>query len=80
MINRNSDEWRKLFARISAHYLTERLPDNWHEMSDDALDKFFEEHAWEPFEYWDTDDVFDQIATVTNEVASILVELRETSK
>lgn len=76
-LDRDSDKWRKLFARMSAHYLRERLPDNWHEMSDDALDEFFEEHAWQPFEYWPTDEVFDQIATVTDEVASLLAEPKE---
>ena len=74
MIDRNTDEWRKLFARMSCHFLTERLPDNWHEMSDNALDEFFEKHVWEPFEYWDTDDVFDQIASVTNEAFEFFEE------
>ena len=73
-LDRNSDEWRALFARMSGHYLTAYLPDDWGKWPDDVLENFFEDHVWEPLEHWSVDDVFDQIASLTDDVARLLAE------
>ena len=56
--------WYKHIARASAQFLCERLPDNWQDMSDSALDQFMTDHAWEPFEYWPLEDVWELIDTL----------------
>jgi len=63
--------WDKHIARASAQFLCERLPDNWQEMSDSALDQFMEQNAWEPFEHWDTSDVWELIEQVAMEYYNI---------
>ena len=49
----------------SGHFLTARFPENWQKWSDKKLDNFIEDHKWEPFEYWNADDIFDQIDSVS---------------
>lgn len=61
----------KHIARASAQFLAERLPDNWQDMSDHALDQFMTDHAWEPFEHWDTHDVWELIEEVAMEYYNI---------
>jgi len=61
----------KHIARASAQFLVERLPDNWQDMSDTALTQFMEHNAWEPFEYWDTSDVWELIEQVAMEYYNI---------
>ena len=80
MLDRNSDEWRALFARMSGHYLTAHLPDDWGKWPDDVLENFFEDHVWEPLEHWSVDDVFDQIACLTDDVARLLAEPKGANK
>ncbi len=61
----------KHIARASAHFLTERLPDNWQDMSDPAVDQFMINHAWEPFERWDIQDVWELIEQIAMEFYNI---------
>ena len=44
----------------SGHYFTEHLPDEWNTWESEELDKWCEDNAWEPFEYHDTNWVFEQ--------------------
>ena len=62
----------KLIARLSVNFLAEALPDNWQDMSDDELDMFMRDHHWEPFEYWDTDDVFQLIEQLAYDVHNMM--------
>ena len=62
----------KHIARASSHFLCESLPDNWQEMSDDELDQFLTTYAWEPFEYWPTDDVWELIDSLALEIQNIV--------
>ena len=54
-------QYNHLVVLASAEYLTEQLPNKWYKWSDKKLDKFVEEHVWQPFEYWPVDDVWFQI-------------------
>ena len=45
----------------SGHFLTENLPDNYDQWSDEKLDDFIDDHIWEPFEGLDPSFIYDQI-------------------
>ena len=46
----------------SGFYLTDNIPDEYYtEWDEDEQDQFIQEHLWEPFEYWQTKDVLEQI-------------------
>lgn len=54
-------DYEHYIQEASGHYFTEHLPDGWNEWEKEELNKWGEEHAWEPFEYHDTDWVFEQV-------------------
>ena len=45
----------------SGQFLTESLPDNYDQWSDEELDDFIDNHIWEPFENLDPSFIWDQI-------------------
>ena len=67
----------KAIQLMSGHYLTKSFPDNWHKWSDRKLEKFMVDHAWHPFEHWDTFDVFRQIDAAANELCHQIKEDRK---
>ena len=95
--------YEEVFAKMSAHFLTERLPDDWNswpETEDDTkemypdcinddgdvipddlpfgdgnytcLNNFFEVNVWQPFEYWDVNDVYEVIDSLTVDVMELI--------
>ena len=52
---------QQIFARMSGHFLCQHLPDDWADWPEEKLDKFFEDNAWEPLEYWPVNDVYELI-------------------
>ena len=61
-------EYEKLFAAISAHFLTQQLPDNWGDFDDEYLEEWFVECAVHTYEYWDWAQVYGKIAAITETV------------
>lgn len=61
----NSDLRSRLFVSMSAHFLTEQLPDEAIDWDEDAVIEFAKNHAWEPFEYFDPKDVVELINATT---------------
>jgi len=47
----------------SGHYLFESLPNNFIDWTEKKLYKWIEQHAWQPFEYWEGEEIFDEIDT-----------------
>ena len=46
----------------SGFYLTDNIPDEYYtEWDEDEQDEFIQTHLWQPFEYWETRDVLEQI-------------------
>jgi len=43
---------------MSGHFLCEPIPDNWEEIDDDEFFEFVRDNAWEPFEYWEGEQLF----------------------
>ena len=62
----------EIFARMSGHFLCEHLPDDWADWPEEKLDKFFEDNAWEPFEYTPVNDVYELIDNLTRDVMDLL--------
>lgn len=62
----NNEQIRKLTIAIAGEYLTDPLPENYQEMSDDDLYQFCEDHAWEPFQYYSGRILFDFIYGAAN--------------
>jgi len=63
-----------VFHVMSGNFLTEHLPEDWAEWDDDKLQEFFEEHVWEPLEYWDWNDVYELIDICTRDVMHLIEE------
>lgn len=63
-----------LFQWASGHFLTEHLPDNYMEMSEEELRQYCVDHAWEPMEDWEPECVLEQIETLAASVEKLLKE------
>jgi len=63
----------QLTQRLSGHFLSENLPDDWHEMSEEDLTTFIEENTWEPLErYGNGDEIFTLIESLVDDVIQIM--------
>ena len=51
----------RLFCSMSGNFLTEQLPDEAIDWDEDQVEKFVDEHRWEPLEYHDPKDVIEMI-------------------
>ena len=46
----------------SGFYLTDNIPDEYYtEWDEDEQDQFIQDNLWEPFQFWRTKDVLEQI-------------------
>ena len=64
--------YSKVFAIMSGNFLTEHLPFDWAEWEEEKLQQFFEDNVWEPFEYYDWNDVYENIDICTRDVIELL--------
>ena len=51
----------------SGFYLTEDLPKNFGKWSEKKLNKFLVDHAWQPFEYYEADDIWEHIERLADQ-------------
>jgi len=60
------------YYRIASEfYLCAPLPQDYEEMGDDEFNDFLEEHAFEPFEHWNGDDINGCILGLCHRMESI---------
>jgi hypothetical protein len=52
------------YIRASAHFLTDKYPADWQDMTEDELLKFIDENQWQVFEGVDAVDVWENIETL----------------
>ena len=52
----------------SSHYLCESLPNNFTNWSEKKLDKFIVNNAWQPFEYWSAEDMWENIQRLASDM------------
>lgn len=64
--------YSEIVRRMSRHFLTEELPEDWDNLSDDELDEFLVDHAWEPFQYWEADRIAEVIDAVASDVENMI--------
>ena len=60
------------FEWASSFYLYEDLPKNWDDMEDDKLFSTLEELAWQPFEYWEGEDIYNEIEKLSSSVRTYI--------
>ncbi len=68
------EEYDKLIAAISGHFLTQELPDNWRDFSLEDLEKFITESATETYEYWHWAGLLSQIEEVAHTVTEFMAK------
>ena len=64
-------KYSELVVRVSAHFLTKPLPDNWMELDETELCHFMQTYAWEPLENWAADDVLFAIEALAQDLGKI---------
>ena len=55
-----------LMRMASGNYLTQYLPEDWHTLYSKKADTFVKENAWEPFEYYDAEEIWQQISEMAD--------------
>ena len=66
-------KYEKLFIRLSGHFLSEHLDDNFWDLDyEDEQLKMIEENCWQPFEYHEPEDVYTLIENLTDDVMKII--------
>jgi hypothetical protein len=58
------------FVMASGHFTTSHLPHDFRKWTSEQTDKWLEENAWEPFEYYPSKDIWHNIEGLANELAS----------
>jgi hypothetical protein len=51
----------QLIAYAATHYLSHPLPPNWMHLSEDRLMEFVSDTAWQPFEHWEPNQIWELI-------------------
>ena len=70
-----NDYERRAFIAASGQVLTDHLPDDfdseeWSHENHAHIDDWLVAHAWEPYEYWSANQLWDQIDSVANSLKS----------
>ncbi len=64
-------KFEQVFAKLSAHFLTQELPKNWQDFDDEYLEEWFVECAVDTYEYWDWENVYKMISDLTHTVMEL---------
>jgi hypothetical protein len=76
-----SDDLKKLEGKIWDEllgiFLCEPLPDTWDEMTDEGMDDWFVENAWEPAMILGIGEVFGQVDYATINVMKVIGDLHQ---
>ena len=67
--------YEKIFAKVSGHFLTQELPDNWRDFDDEYLEEWFTECALDIHELWEWDEVYDRIDRIVVDIIELGVKL-----
>jgi hypothetical protein len=65
-------QYEKLFIRLSGHFLAVHLPDDFFTYEEEDQMQFIEDHAWQPFEDFQPEDVYDLIDNLTEDVMRLM--------
>ena len=53
-------------------FIATPLPSDWDTWEEEKLDNFISDNYWEPFEYWDVNDVYELIDQLTIDVMNLM--------
>ena len=67
--------YEKIFAKLSGHFLTQELPDNWRDFDEDYLEEWFTECALDTYQYWEWDEVYDMIDRIVFDLIKLGVKI-----
>ena len=67
--------YEKIFAKVSGHFLTQELPDNWRDFDDEYLEEWFTECALDIHEFWEWEEVYDRIDRIVVDIIELGVKL-----
>ena len=72
-MTKREQQYNKLFIRLSGHFLSAHLDDNFWDLDYETEQlTMIEKYSWEPFDYHDGSYVYNLIENLTEEVMSIL--------
>ena len=71
------DIHNRCMIEASGNFLTEAFPNNWEDMEDDDLMKFITGHAWEPFQDYRGEDIFEYIESCAYGIESLFKSMEE---
>ena len=60
------------FEWASNFYLYESLPTNWSDMEEEELFTLIQSIAWQPFEYWEGEDIYNEIEKLSSSVRTYI--------
>ena len=63
------------FIWASSHFLTETLPPEYKDWSDEELDDFVDDNRWEPFEHHPTNEIINLIDSLAFSVREYIKEV-----
>ncbi len=61
-----------IFQALSGNFLCEYIPDNWLDLTEEEQNQFVQEHAWQPIEYLDVDEIYELIQCATDNMVALL--------
>ena len=64
-------KFEQVFAALSAHFLTQALPNNWQDFDDEYLEEWFTECALDMYEFWHWEKVYKMISDLTDTVMEL---------
>ncbi len=64
-------KYEEVFATLSGHFLTQALPNNWEDFTDEYLEEWFTECALDTYEYWDWEQVYKMIGDLADTVMEL---------
>lgn len=57
---------------MSGNALTEHIPDDWRDMSEEDQDEFLSDHEWVAFEGWSANDVMSHINGMADDAIQLI--------
>jgi hypothetical protein len=62
------------YIKASSHFLTEELPANWEDMTEEELFLFISEHEWVYFEGVNSEEVWEHIENLAQDFINFALE------
>jgi len=69
---KQEDQLNKDMIFASSFYLTKELPKNWGNWNEKKLNKYLTDHAWQPFEFDEAENIFENIEILASSLRSYI--------